>query len=315
MLVARDLPRDRALAKVRLTPAPPVRNYASVPQLPSQGQSFGGRGAGAGEFQEPRGLAIDPDGNLLVADSQNNRIQKLDRSGKPLATWGGISPGDGPRQFRTPCGVTVGSDGSIYVADTWNHRIQKLSAKGDFVLQWREEDPGLWGPRAIVAAPDGSIFVADTGNKRILAYDPGGQRLLSFGSEGNNDRQFIEPVGLAIDPQTKTLYVADTGNHRVQFFGLDGTFQGKWTVYGWEEFYTEPYLAWHAGALWATDSFNRRVNAYEAGGNLLKSIGDQSGSGDLAHPIGVAVSSSGEVFVSDTMNHRILVFADPLASR
>ena len=65
-----------------------------------------------------------------------------------------------------------------------------------------------------------------------------------------------------------------------QFHGLglepgnpDGTFLREWPVFGWEEFYTEPYLAWHAGLLWATDSFNHRVNAFDAAGKLRFSIG------------------------------------------
>lgn len=311
LFVARDLSRGRSLDKVRLTPAPPVKSYASAPHPAAPALSFGGPGSEPGELREPRGLAVDRDGTLLVADSFNNRIQRLDLTGTPLAVWGGPAPGDGPRQFRTPCGVAASPDGSIYVADTWNHRIQKLSPSGEFLLEWREENPGFWGPRAVAVAPDGSIFVVDTGNKRILSYDPGGARLSVFGSEGSDDGQFIEPVGLAIDPEEKRLYVADTGNHRVQVFGLDGQFRGKWTVFGWQEFYTEPYLAWRDGLLWATDSFNHRLNAYDPSGRLRHSTGGSEST--LGRPIGVVVSTEGRLFVSDAASHRIAVF-DPSSS-
>ncbi|MGH7896669.1 MAG: flippase activity-associated protein Agl23, partial [Candidatus Binatia bacterium] len=262
MLVAKDVQPGGELPLARLRPASPTRDYFATPAKPGDARVVGGPGTAPGQFSEPRGLAFDRDGSLLVADSKNNRIQKLDRSGKVITVFGGPSPGDGPGQFRAPGGVAAAPDGSIYVADTWNHRIQKLDREGRFILEWREQDPGFWGPRAVAVSPNGSIFVADTGNKRILAYDPGGQRLNVFGGDGNSPGQFVEPVGLAIDPETKVLYVADTGNHRVQSFDLEGRFRAAFTVFGWQEFYTEPYLAWHAGTLWATDSFNRRVNAY-----------------------------------------------------
>jgi uncharacterized protein (TIGR03663 family) len=313
MFVANDLAPHKVLPPVTLRPAPAAREYAAS-AAQTGGRVIGAPGASPGQFAAPRGLSFDRDGNLLVADTQNNRIQKLAPDGRVLAVWGGPGPGDGPGQFRQPCGVAAASDGSIYVADTWNHRIEKLDADGRFVLDWHEENPGFWGPRSVAVAPNGAIFVADTGNKRILAYDPGGQKLLTFGGEGSEPGKFIEPVGLAVDPQTKILYVADTGNHRVQSFDLDGKFRGAWTVFGWQEFYTEPYLAVHAGTLWVTDSFNHRVNAYDPLGTLKKSIDGAVGSVTLGRPTGIAVASDGRVFVSDlTAGQLVVLDASTLA--
>jgi DNA-binding beta-propeller fold protein YncE len=185
----------------------------------------------------------------------------------------------------------------------------KLDADGRFVLDWHEENPGFWGPRSIAVAPNGAIFVADTGNKRILAYDPGGQKLLTFGGEGSEPGKLVEPVGLAVEPQGKILYVADTGNHRVQSFDLEGKFLGVWNVFGWKEFYSEPYLAVHADTIWMTDSFNHRVNAYDSLGALKKSISGAVGV-TLDRPTGIAVASDGRVFVSDlTAGHLVVLDA------
>jgi DNA-binding beta-propeller fold protein YncE len=272
---------------------------------------IGSPGAAPGELESPRGLALDGDGDLLVADSGNNRIQKLSPDGHPLAVWGGPNPGDGPRQFRQPCGVAAARDGSIYVADTWNHRIQKLDGDGRYVLEWRERNPGFWGPRAVAVAPDGTVFVADTGNKRILAYDPNGRSLFAFGGEGVEPGQLVEPVGLAIDPEGQVLYVADTGNHRVQAFGLDGTPRYAWPAYGWQEFYTEPYLAWQGGTLWATDSFNHRVNGYGPLGRLRSSIGGLR-STPFGRPIGIAAAPDGRLYVTDfAQDHIVAAPIDP----
>jgi uncharacterized protein (TIGR03663 family) len=307
MFVAKDLAPHKVLAPVALRPAPQLREYtASAAQ--TAGHVIGAPGAAPGQFASPRALSFDRDGNLLVADTKNNRIQKLAPDGRVLAVWGGPNPGDGPGQFREPCGVAAAPDGSIYVADTWNHRIEKLDADGRFVLDWHEENPGLYGPRSVVVASNGAIFVADTGNKRILAYDPGGQKLLTFGGEGSDPGKFVEPVGLAVEPQGKILYVADTGNHRVQSFDLDGKFLGVWTVFGWKEFYSEPYLAVHADTIWMTDSFNHRVNAYDSLGALKKSFNGAVGSVTLDRPTGIAVASDGKVFVSDlTAGHLVVL--------
>lgn len=301
--VARDLTQAGARPLVRLKPAPPVRSYASGPVPVTSIRTFGdGR-----TFSEPRGLAFDLDGNLLVVDTKNHRIVKLDRAGAVLETWGGPSPGAGPREFQDPCGIAVARDGSVYVADTWNHRIQKLDPRGNFQLEWREENPAFWGPRAVAVAPDGTVFVADTGNKRVLGYDANGRRLVAFGKEGTAEGELVEPVGLAIDSEGTSIYVADTGNHRIQRFALDGTFQRQFIAHGWQEFYTEPYLAFANGKIWATDSFNHRVNAYDLEGNLEQSLGGPDSEPRLQRPVGIAVSGSGEVYVSDVADHRILV--------
>ncbi|MGH7806306.1 MAG: flippase activity-associated protein Agl23, partial [Candidatus Binatia bacterium] len=313
LFVAKDLTPGKPRPTVRLTPAPPTVKYRGGAETLAARSIFGAPGSGLGELNEPRQLAFAPDGSILVADSKNNRIQRFDASGRALATYGGPDPSDARGSFRDPCGVAVGSDGSIYVADTWNHRIQKLDHNGGFVREWREESPSLWGPRAILVTPGGEVVVSDTGNKRILVYDGEGKRLHVFGSEGSNDGQFVEPVGLAFDPSSETLFVADTGNHRVQRLGLDGTFRGKWTATGWEEFYSEPYLWWHAGNLWATDSFNHRVNLYDGStGALRRSIGATSDGLTFKRPVGVGVSGTGEAYVADTMNHRIVVLGEAL---
>lgn len=311
MFVARDLDPKTKRATVRLRPAPPVRKYAQSAEPLEQKRILGGPGTGLGQLAEPRQMAFDSDGSLLVADTKNHRIQRFNGDGTPSAVYGGTEPGDAPGRFRDPGGVAVGRDGSIYVADTWNHRIQKLDREGRFVAEWREENPGLWGPRAILVTPDEEVVVSDTGNKRVLVYDANGKRLRQFGGDGSENGQFSEPVGLAFAAESGTLFVADTGNHRVQRFGIDGSFRGVWTASGWEEFYTEPYLWWTTAGLWATDSHNHRVNLYDPEkGLLLRSTSGPKDGVKFERPVGVAVAESGELYVADTMNHRIVVLAE-----
>jgi len=65
---------------------------------------------------------VDLSGNIYVADTGNNRIQKFDTNGKFITDWG--FPGSGRGEFAYPFGIAVGPSGNVYVADTGNSRIQ-----------------------------------------------------------------------------------------------------------------------------------------------------------------------------------------------
>jgi DNA-binding beta-propeller fold protein YncE len=95
-----------------------------------QGQvlmQFGFRGGrGAGYFERPTDLAVDPrNGDLYVVDSGNNRVQRFNRDGAFQSEFGGMGAGSG--QFNQPSGIAVDRDGFVYVADTNNNRIQKFA--------------------------------------------------------------------------------------------------------------------------------------------------------------------------------------------
>jgi tripartite motif-containing protein 71 len=304
MYVHKDLKPGMTFATLTVNPPPSARGYPQSPSPLSATAIWGKAGSGRGEFAEPRGLATDAQGNLYVADSKNNRIQKLSPTGDVLAVWG--EKGDQPGQFNDPHGVAVGPDGSVYVADTWNHRVQKFDANGKFIKAW-QPDPGFWGPRGIAVNKDGTVFVTDTGNKRVVAFNKDGVQIDYWGSDGSAPSQFIEPVGVAVNPANEVV-VADTGNRRLQFFNPDGTFLREWPVNGMEEFYTEPYLAMHGDDVFVTDSFMHRFARYDD--NKLTGVWGQSGSGSgqFNRPIGIAVAPDGSVYVSDTMNNRIEKF-------
>jgi|SRR5208282_464752 len=81
-------------------------------------------GSGPGQLNNPIGVTVDSSGNVYVADSGNNRIQKFDSAENPLTQWG--SYGSGPGQFNYPEGVAVDSSGNVYVNDLQNNRVQKF---------------------------------------------------------------------------------------------------------------------------------------------------------------------------------------------
>ncbi len=180
--------------------------------------SWGSYGSGDGQFNYPKGIAVDGQGRVYVADSINHRIQVLDASGRTVLTVGG--EGNAPGQFREPWSVAVDAEGFIFVADTWNHRIQKFDANGTFITQWGVFGDTVgalgatnvfYGPRDVAIDRDGNVLVSDTGNKRIVKYTPEGQYITQCGGAGSLLGQLREPVGIAVD-SSGNLFVADTWN-------------------------------------------------------------------------------------------------------
>ncbi len=291
-------PGKTTYAELEVNPPPPSRNYPQPAQPVEVVASWGGEGSGPERFKEPRAMAFDAAGNLFVVDKGNHRIQKLGPDGQFLARWGTM--GDGEGQFKDPHGIAVGPDGSVYVADTWNHRIQKFDGNGGFIKAWNATDQSFWGPRAVAVGPDGRVYVSDTGNKRIVYFSSDGIQIDSWGGDGSGPGQLIEPVGIAV-MESGSVVVADTGNRRLQFFDSDGGFESDWKIFGWEEFYTEPYLAVDGESVYVTDSHNHRFARYRDN----KLDGSWGSTVEFNKPIGIAVNPQGEIYIADTFNHTV----------
>ncbi|MEY2539823.1 MAG: hypothetical protein QOG67_3563 [Verrucomicrobiota bacterium] len=191
----------------------------------------GGKGIGNGEFDFPRGLALDRAGNILVADTNNARLQKFSPTGAFINIIGTM--GSGPGDFNAPDGIAVDGSGNIYVADPGNQRVQKLAPNGGFLAEWQGPPPGFYGPRDIAIGPANSIYVVDQGRGRIVRLNADGGVMATWGSTGNGDGQFHEPTGVAVDAENGRVYVADPRNQRIEVFDLDGKFLVKWKVNEW----------------------------------------------------------------------------------
>jgi DNA-binding beta-propeller fold protein YncE len=192
----------------------------------------GGRGTGKGQFDSPTGIAVDAKGNILVADTNNGRIEKFSPTGTFLSFLGTDRIGHG--QLVEPNGIAIDHAGNIYVAEVGsNHRVQKLSPDGTFIAEWKGPEVGFYGPRRIAIGSDDSIYVVDQGHTRIVKFSPDGQVLATWGSAGSVDGQFNDPTSVAVDPTTNKVYVADPRNKRIQVFDSNGKFLSKWSVPEW----------------------------------------------------------------------------------
>jgi DNA-binding beta-propeller fold protein YncE len=180
---------------------------------------FGEEGSGEGRVSAPAGLAVDEaTGDVFVADTGNDRIQRVSASGSPRGGFGRTGSGEG--QFVGPLGIAIDRDRNVVVADTQNHRIQVLDRDGNFIRAFGRQGSGdgeLDRPVAVAFDAAGDIFVVDRGNHRVQQFTSTGQFRKAFGRQGTALSEFDNPFGIAVAPDG-TIAVVDEGNHRVQFF-------------------------------------------------------------------------------------------------
>ena len=212
------------------TPDAPPPQFSSVPEGVTN-MFEGGRGTEKGQFDSPSGIAVDGNGNVLVADTGNGRIEKFSPSGAFLSTIG--TKGTGHGQLGDPNGIAIDRAGNIYVAEAGNHRVQKLAPDGTFIGEWKGPEPGFYGPRRIAIGADDSIYIVDQGHSRIVKFNPDGTVVTGWGSKGNGDGQFNDPTSVAVDQTTNKVYVGDPRNKRLQVFDANGKFVTKWSVPEW----------------------------------------------------------------------------------
>lgn len=289
----------------------------------------------------PRGVAVGPDGNVYVADSQNARIAIFSPTGQFIRQFGTLSPKSdqpgfipNPGTFREPWSVAVDKEGVIYVADTWNHRIQIFSNDGTPLRSWGQLEQaqpgstgsptGLYGPRALTLDDQSHIYVADTGNKRIRVYDALGKLIRDIGSAGSGDGQLNEPVGVVVNSKTNELFVADSWNHRIVVFDVrTGAYLRKWDSLAWAAMTpntdngNRPFLTLDRTGtyVFVSDPDTGRVLVYNTAGTPVLSFGRLASSpaAATANQFGVlggmAVDpATGRFFLVDAGAGRVLRF-------
>jgi DNA-binding beta-propeller fold protein YncE len=232
----------------------------------------GGRGSGKGQFDSPTGMAVDGNGNVLIADTINGRIQKFSPNGTFVTSIGARNKGH--EQLGEPNGIAVDRVGNIYIAEVSNHRVQKLAPDGTFIAEWKGPEPGFYGPRRIAIGLDGSVYVVDQGHSRIAKLSPDGQVLSVWGSKGNGDGKFDDPTSVTVDPTTNKVYVADPINKRIQVFDSNGKFLSKWSVPEWGQpvGFEDLAVDSQAGRLYASSAHISTVFIFDLNGTRIGSL-------------------------------------------
>jgi len=265
-------------------------------------------------FLLPNNVALDSSGNVYVAESYNNRIQKFTSGGQFVTKLGSLGSGDG--QLNFPVGIALDSGGNVYVADTDNHRVQKFTSNGQFVTKWGSKGSGdgqFNAPHGIAVDSSGNVYVNDLNNYRIQKFTSSGQFITKWGSPGHGDGEFNAAIGIVLD-SSSNVYVADTYNHRIQKFTSGGQFITKWGSSGSDDGqFNTPYgiAVDRSGNIYVADTYNHRIQKFTSGGQFITKWGSGASNADgkFYAPRGIAFDSSGNFYVADTANHRIQKFA------
>ncbi len=205
--------------------------------------------AGNTAFSNPMGIGVNTAGQTCVADTGNNMLQVFDSS----ATWlRDITPIPTIGALSGPKDVANEDTGKMYIADTGNNRVLKFYPDGNFIWAIGNPTPSLappgagtptptppagsfYNPYGITVDPYNNIYIADTSHHRIQKYNANGEYQSMWGEYGSADGkpqpQLDSPQGMAIDT-ANNIYVADTGNNRIQRFNSTGGNQVCWGEYG-----------------------------------------------------------------------------------
>lgn len=269
---------------------------------------WGSGGAGDGQFADPHGIAVDTAGNVYVTDTINGRIQKFTVTGTFITKWN-----DGGA-LANPWGIDVSSAGYVYVSDMTNNRIKKFTSTGTLLATWTPAgSDNLNAPYGLCVDSSGNVYVADSGNLRIQKFDSNGNLLTKWSITSY-------PYDVAVDA-SGNVYVADLGNASIDKFTSTGTFITSWGSNGVNpgQFNGLKGVAVDsAGNVYAAEGGNNRIQKFTSTGTFLTMWGRNggdgssgSGDGEFNNPYTLVVTPWQYVYVADTGNDRIQVFAYP----
>lgn len=269
------------------------------PSLPVFVTAWGSRGTEPGQFVEPSSVELDAAGDVYVAGHED-RVQKFTRDGTLIAIFGqeGVGPGD----FDHPHGLTMDRDqGLLYVGDQENGRVQVLTIDGDFVRQW--SDPQFAHIHDVGIDPlTGDIFVGDLVSNVVQRFTDTGEFVLEFGVSGSGPGQFSGVWGMSTDSKG-LVYVADSGNGRVQVFTPEGTYLNEWTGF------TKPTGVFvdALDQVHICDSLADEIVVFSGDGQQLETWDLEAIVGTPSEPEDIVISPDGvHIYIGDVLNHRAI---------
>jgi DNA-binding beta-propeller fold protein YncE len=303
------------IQKFRLLPPLAAEMPAAVATPPADPVEFVWQTEGGPDLPlaDPSNPAVDPRGNLWVADGFNSRFQIFAPDGVFLESWGTLGSAEGKFDFFDPNlhgGYGVGSiafddAGNFYVGDTANRRVQKFGPDRTFLTAWGGEgtaDGQFRGLSDLAVDEQGRVYVTDYLRRELQVFDGDGRFLTKWSDAGG---------GIAID-LAGNLWVSDYNQHVVRKFSRDGTLLatlGGDGADGGQLTYPNDVAVDGQGRVYVVEWGNSRVRVLDGEGRSLAIWGDSGvGDGTFLAPNGVALDSDGNVYVSDEGADRVQKF-------
>lgn len=265
-------------------------------------KSFGGPGPGEAQFFEPRDVATLSNGNMVVADTANRRVQILDFLGNPLLS---LSGDEFP--FEEPLAVGVNSQDQILVLDSTLQWVYRYDATGNLIDRFGGPTAFLFHPRGLTVFEDDSVAIADTGTSKIALFSADGTRTGSLGSLGSSPGQLNEPTDVLRDARGN-YFVAEAMNSRIQRLDSLGDPLNQWAIppaYAFDG----PHLAFGPDrTIFMTDTQNHSLLRYAPDGSLIEQW-QTIGPIQLVAPVGIYFDKmTSRLFLTDVRTHEVHVF-------
>jgi len=257
------------------------------------------------------GEKVDP--NLFSKKNEKPKQKWMDRLAgtKPVEE---VSIKELPFQLIRPYGVAVDSTGRIYAADQSVGAVFIFNTETKAVEFISNGNQVHFGAVSGLAMDDNDrLFVTDVKLHRVDVFSPTHQLVTTFGAD-----VLVAPASVAIDTENRFLYVVDTQNDVVDVFDADnykllrrlGTPSNKHTATAPGTFSLPIGVAVDKdGNVYVTDTFNNRVEVFDADGTFINSFGQNGdGAADFERPKGIAIDCDGHVWVADSAQDRVKVF-------
>lgn len=257
------------------------------------------------EFDEPVGVTFNPDGEIIVADYNNDRLQTFSGEGNFIREYNHYSRESGKQfPFISPAGIACDASGNITVVEKGKNRVVVLSPAGIILHAFGrhgKEQGQFRGPHGVSIDARGRIIVTDTINRRVQVFDHEGNFLFMFGDKGPGKLNY--PC-YAIFHEGR-FYVADTDNDCVKVFDTRGAFV---RTFGHDFSAPSGIAVYKNKYLLVCDYSNDCVKLCSHEGRLLSKIGTSGeGKGQFFGPEAVAVTPQGKIAVTDKLNCRIQI--------
>nr|XP_006820073.1 PREDICTED: tripartite motif-containing protein 2-like [Saccoglossus kowalevskii] len=269
--------------------------------------NYGKNGSGVSQFSYPRDVLITSEGNVLVCDSKNIRLQLLTLDGKHKRMIQFI----GFNKPFYPYFAAKSQDGNYFIVDDNNKQVVVCNNNFELIRCFGIGE--LTYPRGISISPvNGRVYVVDYNSHCIRIYNQDGRYIKSFGSQGDGDCQFQSPWGISTDSKGN-LIVADSWNHRIQVLTGEGEFLFKFGSHGNSDgqLHNPSGVATDTdGYVYVSDYNNNRVQKYDCHGQFVCRI--DSPADGLSLPLGICVTNDkpfGKVVVADYGNNCMKIFA------
>lgn len=257
----------------------------------------------------PFGVTTDPEGRIVVVDTEQRLVHVLDYSRHRYLHLAG-SPGE---RFVSPIGTLVDNAANIYVSDSFLGKIFVFRPNGKF---WRYlgevEGEGIFRrPTGMAFDPGRSeLYLTDTLHHKVFVLNTEGQILRSFGKRGAEPGEFNYPVAVAFHKDR--LYVLDAMNFRVQILDLLGRpvrLFGK-AGDGSGTFSKPKSIALDSeGHIYVVDSLFEVVQVFDQEGRFLLDFGGTGNDpGYFQLPTGIFIDPADHIYVADSYNSRVQVF-------